>query len=467
MQSASAGVEVATAVEGTGAVAVQSASAGVEVATLVEGTGAVAVQSASAGVEVATAVEGARQPEGAGVVEVTTAVEVGRQRESTGAVEVATAMEGTRQPEGAGVVEVATAVEGARQAEGARSVEDATAVDVARQRESTRVVEVATAVEGAGAVEVTRQPEGSRPVEAKVRREAGAPAALLRGSTWSGHCSLGEVRKAGPCCQGDPGPMSARETVPLVPRSAGLRTEGTWVTGSSTSHLGARSSSSPVTSETLFCQYGGKAEPDFERAAITHSESVERVMRWMGVARWVAARRRRRAITTTAHSSPRGMVVPLMAVRRHLESKRREEKAPLCSSHTTYTVAQKATRLESAKAAREGAPLCPGGVVERGKAISGVVTISSSQSAHARCSAAGIWSSQASEGLWRRRRSCFPLRRAGESSPRGSNQPWRRERVVRRERGLVPRLIASRSVLVSVLATFLPLTFSKKLRLRL
>ena len=54
--------------------------------------------------------------------------------------------------------------------------------------------------------------------------------------------------------------------------------------------------------------------------------------------------------------------------------------------------------LESAKAAREGAPLWPGGVVERGKVTSSEVASSCSQSAHASRSAAGICSSQPREG---------------------------------------------------------------------
>ena len=106
-------------------------------------------------------------------------------------------------------------MEVAGQPEGARAVE------VARQPEAPGVVEVARQSEGARAVEVAGQPEGAGPAD--VQREG---AALAQGSTWRGHSCLWEERNGGPCCHREPGPRSVRETVPLVPRSAGLREEG-------------------------------------------------------------------------------------------------------------------------------------------------------------------------------------------------------------------------------------------------
>ena len=53
------------------------------------------------------------------------------------------------------------------------------------------------------------------------------------------------------------------------------------------------------------------------------------------------------------------------------------------------------------------------------------------------------------------------LEEGGPRRPRGSNQPWRRERVARREMGLAPLLICASAATVSVLGSFLPLIFSK------
>ena len=79
-----------------------------------------------------------------------------------------------------------------------------------------------------------------------LKRQVGIPAVALSFSC-RGHWSLEEVRKAGPHCQKEPRPRSARVTDPLVPRSAGLRVEGTWVKGSNMEHLVANSSLRPAT----------------------------------------------------------------------------------------------------------------------------------------------------------------------------------------------------------------------------
>ena len=97
-----------------------------------------------------------------------------------------------------------------------------------------------------------RAPPGA--VGAQVVQVVRWVATVAEGMVSSGHSLLGSLRNAGPSCQRLAAPSSERETLPLVPRSAGLSVVSTYVMGSMVEQSSFSSAMVPVISDTLFCQ---------------------------------------------------------------------------------------------------------------------------------------------------------------------------------------------------------------------